>query len=457
MKNEEDFYQNYREEKSNEENIDNKNIFNNNENKNKKKIFLYGGLIVLLIIILSFLAILIINKSKEKNDEDIKADITLNQQSLSIAKGNRSVINITRNTEDILITWTSTNEDVVTVDSGGNVTAIDFGNASIILSYTGSDGKKYELECAVIVAENDDPTNPTDPTDYEMGLSYTFNQGKENTWTKNDVVISLNPVNSSYISSIKYAINCTNNCSYSNVSNNKINISKEGNNKITVIATYKNNKTVLKDIVVKIDKTAPTCVVNSKKVTDSGVSISVTGSDKLSGIKTINGNSYSTDSATYSTTLKTAKANELVVVDNASNETKCSKITTVMCYQYDHTTSCKYCYAAGVRLVSGPSCTTYSSYQKPSPILTDSEAKNQKVTTYYKSCTMAPTTSTSYYTCSKCTYKWLSNSSCSACGADKNIETLYSNDGNLKSTTTEYYMIKENTKICLDNCNTGCK
>ena len=87
-------------------------------------------------------------------DENVAVDgVTLNQSSLSLAPGNTAQLVATvspENANDKSLTWTSSNEGVVTVDENGNITALKEGTATITV--TTKDGG-YTATCTVTVSK----------------------------------------------------------------------------------------------------------------------------------------------------------------------------------------------------------------------------------------------------------------------------------------------------------------
>ena len=130
------------------------------------------------------------------------------------------------------------------------------------------------------------------------------------TWSNNDVTINIdNPSNAT----IKYTINCDNECDYAKVVDNKIVITNSGTNKVSVIAEGKDGGETKKDVIIKIDKNAPSISLspnNTKFVSDSDITVCAVCSDKESGCK---------EEKNCKTYTKSASNQKLVVYDNAGN------------------------------------------------------------------------------------------------------------------------------------------
>ena len=86
------------------------------------------------------------------------AEIKLSQSTLSMKKGETTVLTVTitpENATDKAVTWTSSDTKIATVDSTGKVTAVSAGTASI--TCTAKDGSGKKATCEVTVT---DPTPP---------------------------------------------------------------------------------------------------------------------------------------------------------------------------------------------------------------------------------------------------------------------------------------------------------
>ena len=143
-----------------------------------------------------------------------------------------------------------------------------------------------------------------------------FAVGSKDIWNTSDVQLSVVASDNSNKVSVKYALNCSSNCQYTNVIDNKIKISTEGNNTVTVVATDSSNNSTEVKVPVKIDKTVPTITysetINDVIYDNTGTKeICAICSDKLSGCKS------------EKSCIKTSASNDnvvLSVVDNAGNK-----------------------------------------------------------------------------------------------------------------------------------------
>lgn len=73
------------------------------------------------------------------------------KEPLSIEEGSANIISLTENEEKQLVKWTSSNEKIVTVDSGGRIDAINKGNATVTAIF--ADNSKAECKVTVTDAE----------------------------------------------------------------------------------------------------------------------------------------------------------------------------------------------------------------------------------------------------------------------------------------------------------------
>ena len=241
----------------------------------KNKIIKIIIIAVLAIILIILLIVFFTGKggSNSKNNGDIK----LTSESYSLKSGEKEYISYTivGTESDVKSTFTSSNNEVAVVDENGQITAIGGGEAIITIRYT-IDGETKEKKCTVKVE------GPA----LDKSISLSLN-ASTTSWTNKDVTITVTSKSYYGISSLKYAINCNENCNYENVSNNKIVISKSGSTKVTVVAKDKNNQEATKEVTVKIDKEAPTITFNHKKniISDKDVELCATCSDSLSGCK----------------------------------------------------------------------------------------------------------------------------------------------------------------------------
>ena len=239
----------------------------NTNNKNIVKI----GVVILLLIILGVLLWLLLGNKKDNGDIEI---ITNN---ITLKAGDSEYISykVVGTDKQVTSTFTSSNTNVAIVSENGEIKAIGNGEAIITVHYT-INGKTREKEINIKV---DGP---------EIKHEITLNLSANTTnWTNKDVTITVDAKTDSEITSLKYAVNCTSDCKYNDVSNNKIVISDNGTTKVKVIAKDKNNQEVTKEIEVKVDKEIPTVKYdgNNNIVANGDVEVCVTCNDTVSGCK----------------------------------------------------------------------------------------------------------------------------------------------------------------------------
>ena len=248
-------------------------VESNNGKKNIIKLIVAGSvLIVLIILLVLFLG------SKSKN---VKGDIILDKNNITLDIGGKEYISYKIADTNSFVTskFVSSNEDVAIVSDNGEVTAVGMGEATITIYYT-IDEVTREKKCTIVV--NDNGT-----IDKNVSLTLNINNGKDNTWTNKDVEIIPEASSIYGIASIKYTINCDDNCDYKDITNNKITVSSSGITKIKVIAKDKKNQEVTKEVIIKIDKEAPSVTLNSDTNIKSNkdVEVCATCTDTLSGCK----------------------------------------------------------------------------------------------------------------------------------------------------------------------------
>lgn len=262
------------------ENVDLKNqesyeeLFNDKDDYKKKKnkmIYLAIGIIFAVLLL-----IIIISKSINNNP-----DIVLANKKLDINIGGNSKIEykIVNTKENIQPTYTSTNKDIVYVDENGIVTGISNGEADIIVSYT-INGQTKEKKCRIKVSNEGN-------IDKNIYLDVNIENAREDEWVNHDVAISVNGRSIYGISSLEYAINCDNDCTYQSIQDNKIYITNNGINQIKILARDKNNQQTDRIVNIKIDKEPPIITFNEKTNITSSKSVNVcaTCKDDLSGCK----------------------------------------------------------------------------------------------------------------------------------------------------------------------------
>ena len=204
------------------------------------------------------------------------AQIKLLNGDISVKVGNKEYISyeIVNTDETIDVIFQSLDVGIATVDETGGVTGVKEGKTTIKLLY--NNGKKNIEELCNVEVLPGETVNPINPT---LSLSASTTN-----WAKDSVTINV----SSNVTNIKYAINCSKDCSYNNVSNNSIKISENGTSNVSVVATNDGGQSITKTITVKIDKKAPTATLVPNQTTFSSktsIEICATCSDGESGCK----------------------------------------------------------------------------------------------------------------------------------------------------------------------------
>ena len=267
------------------------------------KIIVASALFVILIILI---IVLIVTGNKK-----VTGDIELSNSDITINIGDSGYISYkVINTESSVIsTFTSSNPSIATVSNEGEIKGMGIGDAVITISYT-IDNVTKEKKCNVKV-NNDKNVNQN------VSLVLKFEKGSENTWTNGDIVINTEAASIFGVESIKYAINCDDNCNYTDVTGNKINISINGTTKVKVVARDKKNQETTKEVIVKIDKEAPTVTLNSSRniKSDNNVEVCATCSDNLSGCK----------QGKVCKKYTSSKSNQVIIVEDLAGNKKISE------------------------------------------------------------------------------------------------------------------------------------
>jgi len=270
--------------------------------------------------------------------------VTLSKTSLELDVGSSQKLTYTvkNNTSSISITWSSSNKSVATVDTNGNVKGVKAGTATITATYT-YNGTEYKKTCSVTVKQTSSVviTDKTPPS-----LSYTITSGKANAWVNTNVSIKVNASDDSGSVTIKYARNCSSNCTYTTVSSGTITVSNSGSSVITIVATDKSGNSTEKKVTVMIDKTKPPC---SLKVSETG-NLSASYSDSGGSSISYYGFTSSGSSAT-SKTISSAGTYNYYVKDKAGNSNTCSlTVKSKTQYRYRDCISCGKCDVCNWRL-----------------------------------------------------------------------------------------------------------
>ena len=131
------------------------NFFVNFYNNNKKLIWILGAIILFLIIA----SLLTRGGSRPNNNDDIKTEITIDQATLSLGKGQAKYLSAKVSTDNRpTITWESSDTNIVSVDSNtGLVRGVNLGSATITGTYIDTkEQKPYTVSCIVTVYDGDE-------------------------------------------------------------------------------------------------------------------------------------------------------------------------------------------------------------------------------------------------------------------------------------------------------------
>jgi len=319
----------------------------------KNKLFILAIILLIVLVILIFLLIKSCDNEEDKPTEpQILVTLSAEYLELKESRSQKLEYTVVNNKEPIQIAWLSTDETIVNVKEDGTVTALKKGTAEIIASYF-INNIPYQKKCTVVVIENDgiDKQDNVKPT-----LKYTMSGVKDNEWTNKDAIIKIEAKDNSGVVEVKYALNCSSNCKYTNVKNNTITINTEGTTVVTIVASDKNNNSTKQTVTIKIDKTKPAC---SLKVDEDG-KLTATYSDK--GGSEIGYYGFSKDytgNSTKEQTITTIGNYSYYIKDKAGNENNCSlTVKQATQYRYRDCTACKMCSSAG--------CAAYNSWKKAS-------------------------------------------------------------------------------------------
>ncbi|MBN1045463.1 DUF11 domain-containing protein [Clostridium botulinum] len=109
---------------------------------------------------------------------DQNNSISLNKSSLSLKEGASEKLTATTTPSAVDIEWSSSDENIATVDSNGKVTAIKEGQATITAQIKGTDIK---ADCIVTVTKEDTEPKPTDPEqEYIINTAYAKGDNTNN-------------------------------------------------------------------------------------------------------------------------------------------------------------------------------------------------------------------------------------------------------------------------------------
>lgn len=146
------FSDDYNNEEVNEEySEDNSQFEDTISNQNKKKLWIVVIGIVLVIILIIFL---VIKNNGNSNPIPVIPNLLISshRENLSISNNIQLSASVT-NFQNTILTWTSSNPLVATVDQNGLVSGVGYGTTIITATYLHTDNMPYSVSCEVVVAE----------------------------------------------------------------------------------------------------------------------------------------------------------------------------------------------------------------------------------------------------------------------------------------------------------------
>ncbi len=296
------------------------------------------GIVVILLLVLGVLGFLVYKSYTNKQEnKDPEAIVNIQDGVLEVNENEDKKISYSFENfqDDPKASFVSGDTNIATVNEEGVVHGVTPGETKIIMSYFLKE-VPYQKEVTVKVIHVDnpepeptppeptpEPTPQPQPTPKPSGdtTKPTLNlSGGSDSWVNHNVTITVSASDNSGKVTTKYALNCTSNCKYQNVSGGKITVSASGQTVVNVQAVDPSGNSVNKTTTVKIDKTAPKC---SLKVSSDGtLSASISDNSNLLSYYGFN-NDYKT-SRTKSKKITSAGAYTYYVQDQAGNRNSCS-------------------------------------------------------------------------------------------------------------------------------------
>lgn len=311
-----DFYYNYDEYNDKSDEV----VLNNNDNNKggiKKVIFIL--FVIILLLASAFIVMKLLNKNKNETISIIvPSAIDLFVGETKALDARVSGIN---NISNVVLNYQSENEMIATVTSDGLVTAIGDGSTNILITFYDEKNNLYKNNCLISVTKKVE-NNVEKPSDNSSNdkqgptIKYTL-PASSNGWYKGNVVISISATDTSGIKSVKYALDCTSDCKYTDITNsNKIAITGSGTKKIKIVAIDKKGNTSQKDVTINLDNTKPVAKLSiSNKIAYSNtgtVEVCATCTDTGSGCK---------EAKVCQTHTQNIENVSLIVYDKAGNST----------------------------------------------------------------------------------------------------------------------------------------
>lgn len=262
-----------------------------------KFMFIIGFLSILAGIILFF-----VDDNEKPVVNNIKItgiDIVQNEINLEYGDKAKLIVMIyPANATNKELLWTSSNEDLVSVDKDGYITANKNQNGNAEITVKSIDGNYIDTTKIKVIASNENNSNDTEKPNENIGNSnnnectLNISSGTKglDDWYVSSVTLSLK-MDGSDISG--YGITTSKTPSYN--SKKTLTINNEHNSKIYYgHVKYKDGSTSICSISLKIDKTKPTCSVSITSGSSKDT-LNVTAKDSMSGVS-----DYSYNNSSYS-------------------------------------------------------------------------------------------------------------------------------------------------------------
>ena len=241
-------------------------------------------ILVLLLLVFTVVGILFV-KSYSKRETKVpekEPTVTINASSAEVKEGEEYKLQYSFDnfSDDPKVSFVSSDTNIATVSNDGVVKGVKIGTAKIIMSYyiKGVSNQK-EFDIKILEGEKKDPTPEPEPEKpapqpakdtTKPTLAVNITNAKDNSYTNHDVVINVSAKDNSGKVSTQYALNCSNNCKYQNVSGGKITINKDGSTVVSIRAVDGSGNSTTKNVTIKIDRSKPSCTL--KVATDGTLS-----------------------------------------------------------------------------------------------------------------------------------------------------------------------------------------